>query len=366
MRALSASGVRVADVLSPRRRSTVPPRLAIRHSGIHRPAARPDGTRRSGARAGAHRFAALVVAVAVMAGCAGSPSDDTSTKTSTDLTSVKVTGGAGVKPAIKADTPFASTQTKRRLLTTGTGAVVTPGQRVTIDYLGVNGTDGKEFDTSFGKPDRATFTLDAGQIIKGLVEGLSGVTVGSRVLLAVPPKDGYGTKGAPDAGIGPTDTLLFVIDVKSASTVLKRASGTAVKPKAGLPTVALDPKTGKPTITLPKGKAPAGLVVQPLINGTGPKVVKGQTITVHYTGVIWPGGKVFDSSWTSGSPASFAIGVGRVITGWDQGLVGKKVGSQILLSIPPDKGYGVQGKPEAGIKGTDTLVFVVDILDAAS
>jgi peptidylprolyl isomerase len=238
------------------------------------------------------------------------------------------------------------------------------GQRVTIDYLGVNGTDAKEFDTSYGK-DKATFNLDDGSIIKGMVEGLSGVKVGSRVLIAVPPKDGYGTAGQPDAGIGPTDTLLFVIDVKSASTVLKRAAGAAVKPKSGLPKVTLEKKTGKPTITLPKSKAPATLVVQPLINGTGAKVIKGQTITVHYTGVIWPGGKVFDSSWAKDTPATFPIGIGKVITGWDQGLVGKKVGSQILLVIPPDKGYGVAGKPEANIKGTDTLVFVVDILDAA-
>jgi peptidylprolyl isomerase len=284
----------------------------------------------------------------------------------TDLATVKVSGKAGVKPVVDVHAPFSATKTSRRMLTTGPGKPVTPGQRITIDYLGVNGTDAKEFDTSYGKADRATFTLDDGQIIKGMVDGLTGVTVGSRVLLAVPPKDGYGTTGAPDAGIGPTDTLLFVIDVKSASTVLKRAAGTAVKPKAGLPKVTLEKKTGKPTITLPKTKAPATLVVQPLINGTGAKVVKGQTITVHYTGVIWPGGKVFDSSWTNGSPASFPIGIGRVIAGWDQGLVGKKVGSQVLLVIPPDKGYGVTGKSEAGIKGTDTLVFVVDILDAAA
>jgi peptidylprolyl isomerase len=313
------------------------------------------------------RVGALIAAAALVAGCSSAAgTDDTTTnQITTDLAAVNVTGKAGEKPVLEVETPFSATKTDRRTLTAGTGAIVTAGQRVTIDYLGVNGTDGKEFDTSYGKT-RATFTLDDGQIIKGMVDGLSGVTVGSRVLIAVPPKDGYGTTGAPDAGIGPTDTLLFVIDVKSASTVLKRATGTAVKPKKGLPTVTLDKKTGAPTITIPKSKAPAGLVVQPLINGSGAKVAKSQTITVHYTGVIWPGGKVFDSSWKNGSPTSFPIGVGRVIAGWDQGLVGKKVGSQVLLVIPPDKGYGVAGKPEAGIKGTDTLVFVVDILDTAS
>ncbi len=54
-----------------------------------------------------------------------------------------------------------------------------------------------------------------------------------------------------------------------------------------------------------------------------------------------------------------------MIAGWDRGLVGQPVGSQVLLIVPPDDGYGAEGKPEIKIKGTDTLVFVVDILDAA-
>jgi peptidylprolyl isomerase len=303
----------------------------------------------------------------MVAGCSSSSStkDSGSKETTTDIAKVEVSGKPGAKPTVNAHVPFAVTKTTNRVITPGTGTPVKAGQRVTIDYLGINGTDAKEFDTSYGKTDRATFTLDDSQIIKGMVTGLTGVPVGSRVLLAIPPADGYGTAGAPDAGIGPTDTLLFIVDIKSAASVLARATGTKVKAKDGLPKVTLD-KTGKPTITLPKGKAPASLVVQPLIDGTGAKVVKGQTITVHYTGVVWPGGKVFDSSWTNGSPASFAIGVGKVIEGWDEGLVGKKVGSQLLLVIPPDKGYGSAGKADADIKGTDTLVFVVDILDAAS
>jgi peptidylprolyl isomerase len=151
--------------------------------------------------------------------------------------------------------------------------------------------------------------------------------------------------------------------VKSAKTVLKRAAGTAVAPKAGLPTVKLS-ASGKPTITVPAAKAPSTLVVQPLLVGTGEKVGKGQDITVNYTGVVWPGGTQFDSSWDTGRAATFRIGAGQVIAGWDEGLVGQPIGSQILLVIPPDKGYGAEGSPPK-IKGTDTLVFVVDILDAA-
>ena len=314
------------------------------------------------------RAAAMVVAGALLAaGCASSADDTDSAakEPTTDLEKVTVSGDDGKKPTIKVPAPFQATKTDVRVLKEGDGAAITTGQRVSIQYVGLNGTDGKEFDTSYDDGQKASFTLDPQQVMKGLVSGITGTTVGSRILIAVPPKDGYGTEGVPSAGIGPTDTLLFVVDVSSAANVLKRAQGESVKPKGGLPTVKLD-KDGKPKITLPGGAPPNKLTAQPLIQGKGPKVAKGQTITVHYTGIIWPGGKQFDSSWDRKSPASFAIGVGRVISGWDETLVGQNVGSQLLLVIPPDKGYGAGGNPQAGIKGTDTIVFVVDILDAAS
>jgi peptidylprolyl isomerase len=310
---------------------------------------------------------AVVAGALLAAGCASSGNQATadSKTTTTDLAKVDVSGDAGKKPTIKLPTPFAVTKTDVRVLKQGDGAAVSTGQRVSIQYVGLNGTDGKEFDTSYDDGQKASFTLDPAQVMKGLVSGLSGATVGSRILVAVPPKDGYGTSGVPSAGIGPTDTLVFVIDVASAANVLKRAQGTEVKPRAGLPAVKLD-KDGKPKITLPGGNAPTKLTIQPLISGKGAKVQKGQTITVHYTGIIWPGGKQFDSSWDRKSPASFPIGVGRVIAGWDEALVGQNIGSQVLLVIPPDKGYGASGNSQAGIKGTDTIVFVVDILDAAA
>jgi peptidylprolyl isomerase len=85
---------------------------------------------------------------------------------------------------------------------------------------------------------------------------------------------------------------------------------------------------------------------------------------VQYTGVIWRTKKVFDSSWTRKQPYTTPIGVGQVIKGWDTGLVGQTVGSRVLLVVPPADGYGSAGSSAAGIKGTDTLVFVVDIIAA--
>ena len=87
-------------------------------------------------------------------------------------------------------------------------------------------------------------------------------------------------------------------------------------------------------------------------------------MVVQYTGVIWRTGKVFDSSWSRSEPFAFNVGAGQVIKGWDDGLVGQKVGSRVMLVIPPADGYGTAGASEAGIKGTDTLVFVIDILGA--
>jgi peptidylprolyl isomerase len=308
------------------------------------------------------RAVALVLFGALLAGCANDGAATESSEPTSDLAAVTVSGDAGKKPTVKVPQPFAVDKTDRKVLTEGKGPELAEGQRVTVNYVGVNGTDGKEFDTSFESGKRPSFTLDPAQNIKGLVNGLTGTKVGSRVLIAIPPEDAYGTQGQPALGIGPTDTLLFVIDVASARTVLERASGTAVAPKAGLPTVKLE-KSGAPKITVPKGTPPAKLVVQPLIQGKGPAVGKGQTGLFHYTGIIWQSGKQFDSSWDRGAPADFAVGVGQVIAGWDEALLGKRVGSQLLLVIPPDKGYGIGGNPEAGIKGTDTLVFVVDVLD---
>jgi peptidylprolyl isomerase len=118
------------------------------------------------------------------------------------------------------------------------------------------------------------------------------------------------------------------------------------------------------TITMPKGSAPTDLQVKVLKQGDGATLEKGQLAVVKYVGAIWNTGKVFDSSFAHGGVVGFPIGVGQVIAGWDEGLVGQKVGTRVLLVIPPDKGYGASGQPQAGITGTDSLVFVVDIIGA--
>ena len=121
-----------------------------------------------------------------------------------------------------------------------------------------------------------------------------------------------------------------------------------------------------PRLTIPAEPAPARLTQQTLIDGDGATVAKGDTLVANYLGETWApkAGKpnVFDSSFKRGSPAAFVIGQGAVIPGWDKTLVGKKLGSRVLLTVPPSDGYGSKGQPSAGISGTDTLVFVVDLV----
>ncbi|MFI5045762.1 MAG: FKBP-type peptidyl-prolyl cis-trans isomerase [Acidimicrobiia bacterium] len=277
------------------------------------------------------------------------------------LASVTVTGGPDEKPVVALAKPVSVKSTTAKVVTKGDGEKAKLGSTITIDYLFVDGRTGAELGSSYGQATKS-LPLDRTRVQPVIVDNLVGARVGSRVVIAIAPKEGMAKAFASDT-IKKSDTVLFVADIRGAHAPLERATGAAVAPVDGLPTVKLA-KNGAPTITMPKTAAPTALVAQPLITGTGPVVQTGQTISVQYTGAIWDSGKVFDSSWKTGKPVQFPIGNGSVIKGWDDGLVGQTVGSQVLLVIPPDEGYGASGSSGAGIKGTDTIVFVVDILDA--
>jgi peptidylprolyl isomerase len=270
----------------------------------------------------------------------------------------------GGDPVVTIEGELSTDESARRVITEGTGTVAEPGTSVTFHFTASNGRTGERFDgTRPGEP--ATVTLDPEAVLPGIYRSLVGLPAGTQVVAAISPADGFGAQGGlAELGIEATDTVVFVFDLIDVSIPLERATGTAVEPAEGLPVVTLA-DDGMPTIEVPDADPSGELVGQVLIEGEGDVVEAGQNLTVHYTGVIWPGGEQFDSSWDRGAPAAFDIGVGSVIPGWDQTLVGQTVGSQLLLVIPPEDGYGTDGNAGAGIAGTDTLVFVVDILGAA-
>ena len=118
----------------------------------------------------------------------------------------------------------------------------------------------------------------------------------------------------------------------------------------------------KPTVTIPAGEPPADLVIEDEIIGEGADATTGKRVIVHYVGVAWSTGKEFDASWNRGDTFDFRLGGGEVIAGWDQGVAGMKVGGRRRLTIPASLGYGSRGAGGV-IKGGETLVFVVDLVD---
>ena len=121
---------------------------------------------------------------------------------------------------------------------------------------------------------------------------------------------------------------------------------------------AVDTNT-KPTVEVPEGEPPAGLEIEDIKEGDGAVVQAGDTVTAHYVGVSYSTGKEFDSSWSTGQPATFPLA--QVIPGWQQGLPGMKVGGRRRLVIPPELGYGETGQPP-DIAPNETLIFVIDLV----
>jgi FKBP-type peptidyl-prolyl cis-trans isomerase len=302
-----------------------------------------------------------LLAIGVLAGCGGSSASSAASP------AVTVSGSFGKSPGVKIPTQKAASSLTVKTVIKGSG----PALGKTDAFIGNyaiyiwSGTSHRLAQSSFASHNP---TLFAGQLLPGLEKALVGQKMGSRVLAVIPPKDAFGKTGNPQAGIKGTDTLVFVVDLIKNFASNASATGQQVSSGGGaLPKVTVAAGAA-PKIKMPSGKPPAKLVTKTLVEGSGPAITKGQTVVVQYVGAIWKSGKVFDTSWQRGQPFGFTIGASpdQVIPGWDKGLIGQKAGSRVMLVIPPTDGYGKSGNSQAGIKGTDTLVFVVDILGAFS
>ena len=125
--------------------------------------------------------------------------------------------------------------------------------------------------------------------------------------------------------------------------------------------MSLDPNRSKPELDYPGDAVPTDLVIEDLIEGDGAAVEAGQTVTTHYVGWAFSTGEEFDASWNRGEPLSLRAGIGQVIRGWDQGLLGMKVGGRRKLTIPSHLAYGERGAGGV-IKPGESLIFVVDLV----
>jgi peptidylprolyl isomerase len=322
------------------------------------------------------RVAALAItsllAAAITAGCGSSTSSSHAASSSASAssaadtyTSVTATGAFGKAPTVSIPAKAGSGSLYTKTLIQGTGPALSSSQSLLGNFV-LYDWSGKTHKLIGSTYSDGLPTLFTGSLLPGLETALEGQKVGSRVLAVIPPKDAFGTAGNSEIGVGANDTVVFVIDMIKSFTNTEGVSGTQTSNGGGaLPKVTAGAAGKGPTITIPKTAAPTTLQVKTLIKGTGAVVKKGNYIVVQYTGVNWRTGKVFDSSWSRSEPWATEIGEGQVIKGWDTGLVGQTVGSRVLLVIPPADGYGKTGSSSAGIKGTDTLVFAIDILSAS-
>ena len=276
-----------------------------------------------------------------------------------------VTGAFGAEPTVTISNGQPPATTQVTVVSKGTGRPLQVGDLAVVDDYGRTWRTAASFQDTFNAttpPD--TLPVGTGTLgLTGLDKALVGVPEGSRVLVVLPPADGFANVTSLPTNVTKTDTAVFVFDVRAGFSGNAGPTGTAVTASAaaGLPTVS-GAANVKPTIAIPKVAAPTTLVTSTLLQGNGRVAAKGDELVVQYVGQIWATGKEFDSSWSRSSPVGFAIGVGQLIPAWDQGLVGVKVGSRVLIIAPPASGYGSAGQSAAGISGTDTLVFVVDVL----
>ncbi|TNY37454.1 FKBP-type peptidyl-prolyl cis-trans isomerase [Thermomonospora catenispora] len=279
---------------------------------------------------------------------------------------VEVSGEYGGQPEVKFDSDAEpGDKLKIETLVDGEGAEVRKGDLVVASYVGYrwNGAGAKLVANSYtaGRPG----AFPSGKLVPGLEKALVGAKVGSRVVALIPPDQGYGDRGDERHQIGPNDSLVYVLDVLATYGKDAAAKG-APQPLADarLPQVA-DAGAGRaPRVRVPRTAPPAKLQVRTLIQGTGPALRGNRLAVLHFTGVLWRTGKEFYSTWSEGRPAGEVIGVGQDIKAFDEGLVGQRIGSRVLLVVPPAWGYGSKGLPHYGIKGDDTLIYVVDILGA--
>ncbi|MGW0366765.1 FKBP-type peptidyl-prolyl cis-trans isomerase [Streptomyces sp. NPDC002990] len=273
-----------------------------------------------------------------------------------------ITQGAkfGEKPALSQGKGEPPKELKVEVISEGTGPALKKGDIAQVNYLG-QVWDGKEpFDESFGKGKPFDVTIGAGAVIKGWDQGLEGQKVGSRVELVIPPDLGYGAQGSGEK-IKPNATLVFVVDiVKGASIPVSATGKETAQDNRDLPKIGTNTDGKEVSVAVPKDTAePAKLVSNYVLEGDGAVVKDTDSVVVKFNGKTWKDDKTFESTYTSDQTVTWPMEQ-LSVKGLKEGLIGKKVGSRILLVIPPDMAFG--DKEQGTIPAKSTLVFSLDVL----
>ena len=321
------------------------------------------------------RLAAASALVLVLTGTAacGSDSEDSPSGAETDsattgeeassIDGLTVKGEFGEQPTVEVD-GLEVEGTETAVVIEGDGEELTEeGAAQTRLYI-AKASDGSELATSY--KETSPYKMVVSEQLDPIAEAVAGNPIGSRVAVVMPATELYGPEGNPEAGVGPDDHVIVVIDlIEAVEPPLTGPEGEEQEAPADAPKVVEEDGevTGLDFSDAPEDP-PAELEVITLIEGEGPEVKEGDTLTVDYYGAVWGSEEPFDESFSK-EPASFQLAQGSLIDGWVQGLAGVPVGSRVMLVIPSELGYGEAGSgPD--IPGGATLVFVVDVLGAGA
>lgn len=259
---------------------------------------------------------------------------------------VEVSGAFGeTEPEATFEAPLEAESLQRTVLEEGDGETTRPGDSISTIVTVYNGTSG---EYAFSEP--ADLAVADEQVFEAFTAGIECVPIGSRVVTVAPVADVYGDEGYPDLGLNATDSMVVVTDVVEQDVPPEPAEWTEDVPQVE------SGEDGLPVVTLPDTDPPADLRLAVLDEGDGEEVRSGDSVTVDYQGTSWDTGEVFDQSYGK-EPATFTTS--GVVEGFEAALVGQRVGTRLLVSIPPEYGYGED--PAAAELGGQTLVFLIEI-----
>ncbi|KRC61109.1 hypothetical protein ASE14_09235 [Agromyces sp. Root81] len=301
---------------------------------------------------------ALASATALLlAGCAGSPEPEAA-KTPEAAACMEVEAGElsdGVKvegefagtPTATFTTPLASDELERSIAIEGDGDETESGDPMNVVVTAFSGTSG---ETLFSQP--TTIKVGDDQVFESFLAGIDCVPVGSRTVTVAPASTLYGDTGNETIGVAAGETVVIVIDVVEVQEPLEPAKWTE-----NVPEVKFGAEGEPPTVTLPDTEPSTELEMKILEEGDGAEVQAGDSVSVQYQGISWTTGEIFDQSYTRGSASTFPTD--GVIQGFGAALVGQKVGTKLIVTIPPQYAYGTDAA--AHELGGQTLVFLVEI-----
>ena len=221
---------------------------------------------------------------------------------------------------------------------------------LTLDMVGAKASDGTVFVDTFDKDRPVTAQLGQGQLIAGLETGLAELGVGGRRQLTIPAAEAYGVDGNVAQGIGPDETLVFVVDLVAVSETPKYCNANTVIPPAPEGTPGGETKPTDP-IELPI-TPPTELKIATVRPSEGAEVADGDKVKMHYLGISCGTGTQFDTSWDKGEPFEATAGGSDTIAGFAEGLIGARVGELRRIDIPAEQAYG-----------DDALIFLIEVVE---